>query len=109
MGNPFRCGPCGKFFKWNSNWDQYIPFGDSTMLEPPDEIFLCEACSNNMEARIVENGRDLISYRGNWVKSRAEINAAEKLGMVLAGPKGAAWSLYFKPEKVPADYEVLNG
>lgn len=43
---------------------------------------------------------------GYWIKPMWEKKAGRDLGFVLAGPKGAAWADWFKPDKVPEDYEL---
>ncbi len=97
------CGHCGRFCV---PADEYTPFGGVTDLEPPDEVYLCAGCAAAEEEELVRMYQGANIMCGNWQKSNAERRAAKRLGMVLAGPKGAAWSLFFAPDAIPDGYEA---
>lgn len=97
---PPQCSVCGQFCKVT---DSGVPFGNSTSTEPPDDELFCERCAKNSYDTCIANGRPLGGY---WIKPLWEKRAAKQLGYVLAGPKGAAWATWFKPDAVPVGYEL---
>lgn len=98
-----NCSRCGRFFSWDSQWDCETPFGSSTDLEPPDPEYFCEVCANK------ELEEMLLSRRKPshpWRPGRIHTQAAILLGYVEAGPRGAAWADFFKPDNIPEGYVV---
>ena len=46
-----RCSDCGRFISFDDPEARgYTPYGDSTMLEPPDELRICGRCWTMMES-----------------------------------------------------------
>lgn len=101
-----RCGCCGKFMSYNNpNSDQYTPFGSYHDSEPPDEVDMCSSCSKEDELYMIKQGY----IHTHWRPSKADRRAAKVLGFAEAGPKGAAWSHWFKKgEPLPKDYVWWN-
>ena len=44
----FRCAKCGQFMRLDGTELTYTPFGDSTMLEPPDDRYIHRLCWDKM-------------------------------------------------------------
>jgi hypothetical protein len=85
----------------NPENDEYTNFGGYGDTEPPDPVDMCPACSKDDELDMIR--RDCI--RNRWLPSKADRRAAKVLGFAEAGPKGAAWSNWFKKSKpLPKDY-----
>ena len=61
MGFSFKCHECGKFM--SNDGICYTPYGNSTMIEPPDEEYICKKCWNGMS-----NERKELIYRISWHK-----------------------------------------
>ena len=97
-----KCCMCGRFCGYQA--DASTPFGNSSMLEPPDPEFYCKRCAKRCEDEAVARG----SVYGDWMPADWQWRAAERLGWVRAGPKGAAWAEFFPPDKVPPGY-VTDG
>ena len=97
------CGHCGLFCKIA---DEYTNFGNSGMLEPPDPIYLCARCSQVLEDTIVASVKKPACPHIPWRPSTAHWRAIKRLGMVLAGPRHAAWCRAFWPDNIPKDYEI---
>ena len=98
-----KCGHCGLFCK---PVDEYTNFGNSEMMEPPDPILICAKCSQELEDDLVKKIKKPACPYIPWRYSEAHKRAVKRLGMVLAGPKGAAWCQAFWPDSVPDDYEI---
>lgn len=94
-----HCCVCGKFCV---PADSNTPFGSCQDLEPPDEEFYCARCVKNEEEHAIKTGRIPVY----WQKAGWQLRAAKKLGLVQAGPEGAAWSHWFKEDKVPEGYTI---
>lgn len=102
MSNTYsiRCSECGHFVNWLDH-DSSRPFGSVTDLEEPESIFYCIRCSNELEEEAVKAE----SLPCNWQKARWEYRAAERLGYLMAGPSGASWSRWVKPDQIPPGWE----
>jgi hypothetical protein len=94
-----RCCICGRFVKYDC--DRSTPFGGPTDFEPPDEEYYCAACERDQEEYYVKQGW----VPSDWLKARWQRRAAKRLGLVEAGPKGAAWSSWKTPEELPDGWE----
>ena len=97
----FKCCNCGKFIK-AGQWEASMPFGTCYDEEPPDEEFTCLECVEKSVQYYIEAG---------WIpqdcnKPFWQYKVAKALGMVTAGPKGAAWTMWYEPDKLPKDYEI---
>lgn len=95
-----HCCMCGRFVPWNA--DSSTPFGNSSMLEPPDPEFYCARCAKKAEDEAVAAGH----VYSDWIPADWQFRAAERIGLVRAGPNGAAWAEFFSPDKVPAGYST---
>lgn len=73
-----RCHTCGRFCK---PYDSEINFGCSLDFEPLDPIYYCKRCSKVLEYTYYVSFCNGIRC-GAWQKSKAEINAAKKYGVV---------------------------
>lgn len=102
-----NCCYCGQFIN-SADYDVEMPFGNSNSLEPPDEDFFCSRCSKKQEEYLVEKYKNSDSMFLNCVFSKAELRAVKRLGMVVAGPRLAAWAESFKPECVPPNYKIWD-
>lgn len=95
-----KCCICGRYCGWRA--DSSTPFGNSYSMEPPEPEFYCRRCARKEEREALRTGR-LFS---DWIPARWQLRVAKKLGYVRAGPKGASWATFFKPDQVPPDYCV---
>ena len=94
-----NCCRCGRFCV---PVDQSTNFGHTGDLEPPDDEYYCKRCARREENDAVKTGRVPSFWRNpSWA-----YRAAKRLGLVLAGPRGAAWAEWFPKDKVPQDYNV---
>ena len=84
-----KCDICGKFAKIV---DQYTDWGDSTMVEPPDEIGMCKKCVDAEYAYYLKAGY----MPARWRKADYETKLAKILGYELYTPEGCAWSVWNK-------------
>jgi hypothetical protein len=93
-----NCSECGRFC---IPADESTDFGSCGDLEPPDPHFYCKRCARKLERRAIIEKQLWWAWRpASWMR-----RVVKKLGAVVAGPKGAAWSQVFAdPAKVPADY-----
>ena len=103
---PGRCEQCGRFFSWTSNFDRYTPFsGGGEPGDEPDEVYICEQCSDHDRMEIIKNGKPF----SHWRSSRAEIEAAKELGFGQAALRGCGWRKWFdKSKPLPEGYEWLS-
>lgn len=97
-----HCNECGRFCAYET-LDAYTHFGGA--LEPPDNVVVCAACAKAAEDRIVTNTKRPARPYIPWRPAAFHYRAVHRLGMVLAGPKRAAWCSAFWPDAVPDDYE----
>ena len=97
-----RCGECGRFMAGVA--DSSTPFGDCTMSEPPDDEYYCAPCALRLEEEAVQ--RDYLP--DNWIPAAWERRAAQRLGLVRVGPKGAAWAHWSPPDRIPEGYEMRS-
>jgi len=98
-----KCCMCGRFTSYH--WaEESAPFGNANDLEPPDSEFFCPSCAKEQEDYYVKAGW----VPSPWHKAPWMDRAAKRLGLVEAGPSGAAWSKYFHPDKLPDGYEVVK-
>ena len=88
--NP-NCSSCGRFCAWDT-LEIGVPFGGPESSEPPPEEFYCLACSQRLEEQYVQAGW----VPSDWRKPGWAHRAARRLGLHLAGPKGAAWSQFVR-------------
>ena len=102
MSTP-RCDWCGLFCRVA---DQYTHFCSGEDIEPPDPILLCESCSRAVENEIVAKTKRPAAPYVPWQLGRCHRRAVSRLGMVLAGPKGAAWCEAYWPDKIPEGHRV---
>lgn len=93
-----RCCICGRFVSWDA--DRSTSFGDTSMTDPPDPNYYCGPCAAEQEEEAVRDRR----LPDHWVVSQWERRAAQRIGMVHAGPKMAAWGGWYAPSRIPADY-----
>ena len=96
-GTVLQCDHCGRFFSSNSNYDSYVPFGGSTDLDEPDEVLMCESCTNKHFRQMIKRG---FPNNGEWIPSHSTVRAATVLGFAQAGPPGAGWSVWHKKNGV---------
>lgn len=94
-----HCVICGRFVPYDADYG--TPFGSARDLEPPDPEYYCEPC--------IETQKELCRNHGwvpsDWMPADWHYEIAEELGFVRVGPKGAAWSVFIKPSRVPNDWE----
>jgi hypothetical protein len=76
------------------------------MLEPPDPVVLCKRCSKAEEDKIVAKTKPPRTFYVPWQPGKCHRRALKRLGMVFAGPRGAAWEEAFWPGQIPKDYTV---
>lgn len=94
-----NCSVCGQFCV---PAEESTDFGRTGDLEPPDPEYYCKRCVKREEDNAVKSGWVPSFWRNpGWV-----YRAAKRIGLVLAGPEGAAWAEWFKPNNVPKDYKV---
>jgi hypothetical protein len=60
--NDMHCSDCGRFCSYLTAYI-YTPYGNCTMMEPPDEEFICGQCYNSLD----ERGMELL-YNTSWLK-----------------------------------------
>lgn len=96
-----NCSRCGRFFSPFSNFDAYTNYGGSSDYEPPDADFFCELCAAKELEEILAERR---KPPHPWRPARIHYEAALLLGYVEAGPRGAAWADFFKPDQIPKGY-----
>ena len=101
MSNCTNCNYCGHFMSYDEH-DEYTNFGSCEDMEEPDAVYVCRKCALKEKKRMIESG--MVAHPWRLAKYMRE--AAEELGLVEAGPKGAAWANFFKPDEVPEGYEV---
>ena len=61
--NPYRCDICNKFMNPENGFYVWTPYGNSTMLEPPEREYAHIECYENLK----EKDRDLI-IQTSWIK-----------------------------------------
>ena len=93
-----QCDGCRRFMR---PYDVHTPFGNSEMMEPPDEVWLCRRCSDDWTERLVAEYKDAPRMYLNWRFSDAEVRAVKRCGMVICGEGRAGWACAFKPEAIP--------
>jgi hypothetical protein len=101
----YNCDLCGRFIGWDT-CDEWTEFGSAADLEPPDPVIVCRFCAKSEEDRIVEKTHKPARPHIPWRLAKFHRRAVLRLGMVLAGPKMAAWCEAFWPDQVPDDYEL---
>ena len=94
-----KCGHCREFCVIA---DAYTPFGDYENIEPPNEVILCAACTEELEIHYIK-----YAYVTNhWEKAECGRRMAKRLGLVEAGPRGAAWSVWINQNKLPNNWTI---
>jgi hypothetical protein len=85
--NKFICDHCGLFAQ---PYDSYTPFGCSSYdpPEPLDPTDICKKCSKKYELKWLGRFKDGPIKYGHWYKSKAEIKAAKKCGLVWIHSSG---------------------
>ena len=98
----FICDHCGKFAK---QFDSYTPYGCSNPCdpEPYDPTEICESCSQKEEAHRLEQFKRGSIY-GDWMKSIAEQNAAEKMSLIWDNSK-----FQYVPKPMTNSVELKEG
>lgn len=81
-----KCDGCGKFC---IPFDDETPFGcnNQESPEPLDPYHYCKECSKDLEKNWLEKFKNG-SKDGYWQKSKAEIKAAQKIGLIWIGSNG---------------------
>ena len=100
-----QCGHCGLFCR---TYDQYTHFGYGDDLDPPDPIPLCQRCSEAEEEKIVANTKRPDRPYLPWRFGKCHRRALARLGMVVAGPKYAAWAEAHWPDSIPEGFVVWD-
>ena len=95
-----HCSYCGRFVSYDA--DSATPFGSSTDSEPPDPEFICNPCAARAEREAIATRR----LPAHWITAKWERRAAQRLGLVRAGPRMAAWGHWYEPDNVPEGYLV---
>lgn len=98
-----KCCICGQFVPYDA--DQSTAFGDSHDYEPPEPDYYCNNCI--AKEKVYCRKTDWVPT--SWIPANWEIEIAEELGFGRAGPKGCAWSRWYKKEQpLPEDYVWHN-
>jgi len=99
--NP-HCCICGRFVSWQADYSTC--FGGALDYEPPEPDYFCSRCAEESKQQCIKRGY----LPGNWIPAKWEIEAAEILGMVRAGPKGAGWGRWCRREQLPEGYVIQS-
>lgn len=94
-----RCCICGRYCEYDA--DSSVPFGDSSMMEPPDPDFYCHPCIEISKEYYRENNSMPVA----WIPAIWHLDLAVELGYALGGYAGASWSSWYRTgEPLPAGY-----
>lgn len=94
-----QCCICGKFCKWDC--DSSNSFGSCVDQEPPDAEYYCGKCEKEQEYYYVKQGW----VPNDWIKSRWQRRAAQRLEMIEIKLQHAAWTQWHKKDTpLPKDF-----